>query len=225
MRRFFCFFSWCSRIAVDRFRVCCIGDVRISGVGRWPHQTHFQGRASAPLPRADAAEVANLRAQETRPCHPVGQAKRRAYSNGASQLVGGSAGGQPRGESTTGRVQNVRRSRSGSNQTVGVRNNGARRPPGSTPHEMVFSSLLRRARPRVAPVRPRDPQTGPAWFVVKASRPLFRPAFFRRPPPSPKLRWWAAEKGWSLSHALPPFADQLTQKRCSSNATFLASTW
>jgi hypothetical protein len=40
---------------------------------------------------------------------------------------------------------------------------------GSMSHEVLFGRLLGRARPWCAPVRPRVPRTGPAWFVVNAS--------------------------------------------------------
>src|ERR1700730_18380265 len=42
------------------------------------------------------------------------------------------------------------------------------RPTGSRPHEVLCDRLLGCARPWDAPVRPRVPRTGPAWFVVNA---------------------------------------------------------
>jgi len=88
--------------------------------------------------------------------------------------VGGSAGGQPRGDSSTGRVQNVRRSRPGSNQSDrgslgdwATGRKGAGRRPGSTPHRQCLPSPQQRSS-LVPQGRPRTLRTGPAWFGVSA---------------------------------------------------------
>ena len=111
---------------------------RRSSAHGFPHEAEpntFSGSDARIVAQTKRCTDASLHALESRPCRSTGQAKRQAHLWTAAQLVGGSASGQPRGESSPARVQNIRRSRPGSNQSHGVRNNDAWRLPGSTPHD------------------------------------------------------------------------------------------
>src|SRR5438045_9659591 len=77
------------------FRVCCTGDVpsKVSARGGTKHVIRVRRLLFC---QERALRQGERRAQETRPFHPAGQSKRRAHLLcGGSELVGGSAGGQP----------------------------------------------------------------------------------------------------------------------------------
>ena len=162
--KIFFFVTQFSRIAVDLIRADGSGDIQLGSLSTKLNQTHFQGPAPRPLPGPGAVEECP-HALESHPFRPAGQAKRRAHLGRGSQLCGGSSSGQPRGEQSPGRVQNVCRSRPGANPSDGVRNYGAGRLAGSSPTKHGSSSLRSRARPWCAPVRPPAPRTGPAWSL------------------------------------------------------------
>jgi hypothetical protein len=76
----------------------------------------FSGSCAPSFARAGRWGGVTRHALESRPFRPAGQAKRPAHLRRGSQLGGGSAGGQPRGEQSPGRVPNVCRSRPGADQ-------------------------------------------------------------------------------------------------------------
>jgi len=127
-----------SRIAIVLIRADSLGNIRLGSLSTKLNQTHFQGPAPRPLPGRGAGEV-TLHALEARPFRSAGQAKRRAHLRRGSQLDGGSASGQPRGEQSPRSRPEYLPVRSGANQSDGVRNSGARRRAGSSPRKNSFA--------------------------------------------------------------------------------------